>query len=100
MANKVRSGGHISGAWSKYGGAIRGVEKESIQDEWFCQACAEKQPKDLPPFMFEFFPREYIRICGKCHNKVKILNLINFNELKRVVEHKTIIITKTFTRFN
>lgn len=54
--------------WSKFGGPNRGLVQEDLTDEWNCQACGETQTKELPPFMYEFSPREYIRICSKCHN--------------------------------
>lgn len=57
--------------WSKWGGARHGLVKEEL-DEWYCQACKEKQTRSLPNYMFDYFgdKRDYIRICSKCKNKV------------------------------
>lgn len=69
------------GKWTKYGGAVYGVVREKIVDEWFCQLCGESSPKELQPFLLEIFTDEYIRICNKCAAK-KI----------KFVKRKTIII--------
>jgi hypothetical protein len=58
--------------WSKYGGVSMGLVQENLTPEWYCQACNDKQTDDLPPYMFEFTPREFIRICSVCHfNRIK-----------------------------
>ena len=52
--------------WSKYGGVNLGLVQENLTPEWSCQACGGVQTDDLPPYMFEFLPREFIRICSPC----------------------------------
>lgn len=54
------------GKWTKYGGAISGVVKEAIKQDWYCQTCGQKQPIELKPFLYEIFSGEYIRLCNKC----------------------------------
>lgn len=54
--------------WSKWGGANFGLVQKNLTEEWSCQACGEKQTNELPPYMFEFVEREYVRICSKCHH--------------------------------
>ena len=54
--------------WSKWGGSHSGLVQEELTEEWHCQACGEKETNELPPFMYEYAPREYIRICSKCQN--------------------------------
>jgi hypothetical protein len=46
--------GKKSGKWTKYGGAVHGMVKESIQDKWYCQSCGEEQPEELKPFYKKF----------------------------------------------
>lgn len=57
--------------WSKYGGANHGlVKKNKLNEEnqpgWTCQACGEEQHVDLPSYLIEFAPREFVRICSCC----------------------------------
>lgn len=54
--------------WTKWGGANQGLVQKNLTQEWNCQSCGEKQTDELPPYMFEFAEREYIRICSKCHH--------------------------------
>ena len=58
----------FSYGWTKWGGANRGLVQEDLTEEWHCQACGETETAELPPYMYEFAPREFIRICSKCHN--------------------------------
>lgn len=76
-----------SGSWSKWGGSMGGLVKEELP-EWTCQACGKRQPKGLPAFMFQFVPREFIRICSRCHNVSKERNITVFYELKVIVAKK------------
>lgn len=50
-------------SWSKYG---KKAKKTKHRDSWSCQACGKKMPSQLPGYLFEAFPREYIRICSDC----------------------------------
>ena len=82
--------GKKSGKWSKFGGAVYGLVKEKIEDEWFCQVCARKVPKELPPFNYELFPGEFIRVCNVCKSVInKIPKGNNFIRYR-----KTMIITR------
>jgi hypothetical protein len=58
--------GKKTGKWTKYGGAVHGMVKESIQDKWYCQSCGEEMPEELKPFLFELYPGDFIRICNLC----------------------------------
>lgn len=76
-----------TGRWSKYGGAIRGLEKEHL-DRWACQACGEEQTDKLPAYMFEIWPGEFIRICAKCQNTARVEHIEEFQVLKVTVKRK------------
>lgn len=53
----------IKFSWSKYGKKPKNREKKS---SWNCQTCGKKMPAELPGYMFEAFPGEYIRLCSDC----------------------------------
>lgn len=53
--------------WTKWGGSNMGLVQKNLDPEWNCQACGDLQTEELSPYMFEFIPREYIRICSICH---------------------------------
>lgn len=60
----------LTGHWSKWGGARRDVYSgeggtKLLEEEWFCQTCGEKQPKELPPYLY-LYNLEYIRVCAVC----------------------------------
>ena len=55
--------------WTKYGGARKGVVKETL-DTWYCQVCGEKQTRGLPAYMYHIGDRDYIRVCSKCWSKI------------------------------
>jgi len=55
--------------WSKYGGARKGIVKESL-DTWYCQVCGEEQTKGLPAYMYHIGDRDYIRVCSKCWSRL------------------------------
>ncbi len=59
--------------WSKYGGANYGLVTQEIHNTWYCQTCGEEQPEAIKPYMYEYFPRDYIRICSICYSKTQIL---------------------------
>lgn len=66
-----------TGGWTKYGGERYGLKKEAIEDTWFCQACGMELPKELPPFLFEIYPQEYIRVCNICENLINRVGVRN-----------------------
>lgn len=72
---------------SKYGGVNYGLVQENLTPEWSCQACGEKQIAELPPFMFEFLPREFARICSICHHTRLKENITSFEDLLGLVRH-------------
>lgn len=59
--------------WSKYGGGNHGLVTQDIHESWFCQTCGEEQPEAIKPYMYEYFPRDYIRICPICYAKTIVL---------------------------
>lgn len=71
--------------WSKYGGVNYGLVQKNLEPIWSCQACGERQTEDLPPYMFEFAPREFVRICSKCHFKRLKENIDAFEDLITLV---------------
>ena len=54
---------------TKYGGVNIGLVQENKTTEWACQACGDLQASELPAYMFEFLPNEFIRICSICQAK-------------------------------
>ena len=52
--------------WSKWGGVNFGLVQENKTEEWSCQGCGNPQASELPSYMFEFSPDEFIRICSIC----------------------------------
>lgn len=84
--------GKRSGKWTKYGGAVYGLRKEKIIGNWTCQLCAETNPVELKPFLFEIFPGDYIRICNMCQFLVvkhKASNkTITFRRVIKIVRNK------------
>ena len=83
--------GKVSGKWTKYGGAIYGLRKEFIQGSWFCQTCGDETPAELPPYNFEYYPGEFIRICNICKAKVDIIK----DSEKTIVVRRIIKISRT-----
>jgi len=67
--------------WSKWGGAREGLVKETLQ-EWYCQACGEKQTIDLPAFMYEIVDNEFVRLCSRCYAVSKAVR--TFEEIKQM----------------
>lgn len=53
-------------SWSKWGGVNYGLVQKTKTADWTCQACGQKQTDQLPSYMFEFLPDEFIRICSHC----------------------------------
>jgi hypothetical protein len=68
--------------WSKWGGAREGLVKEEL-DEWYCQACGEKQVKILPSYMFpvDDLGRDFARVCTKCKAKSLAKKISVWNDL-------------------
>ena len=76
--------------WSKYGGGNFGLYGGNLQEEWFCQACGEKQPNALPPYKAEIILRNYVRICSKCFN-IKRVRKVGYYVLIRIVRKSSLI---------
>lgn len=70
--------------WSKWGGGFKGLVKEEL-DTWTCQCCAEDQTIDLPSYMVEIWPREFVRVCAKCKNKMIKEKIKKFDDLVALV---------------
>jgi len=85
--------GKKTGKWTKYGGAIYGLVKEEIQDTWFCQICSDEVPKELPPFNYELYPDEFIRICNVCKQKTDLVKQMERSNV--IVCHRVIKIRRT-----
>jgi hypothetical protein len=62
--------------WSKYGEVNYGLVQEDKTREWNCQACGDKQTKDMPSYMMELIEREFVRICSSCQH-VKLSNSLS-----------------------
>ena len=70
--------------WSKWGGARKGIVKETL-DTWYCQVCGEEQTKELPAYMHSIGDRDFIRVCSKCWSKLR--NGFTFSQVKISVRH-------------
>ena len=78
-----QSGDHLpQQGWTKWGGARSGMLKEEL-DEWYCQACGEKQVNVLPCYMFPLdgLNRDFVRVCTLCKAKSVIKKFSVLNEL-------------------
>lgn len=74
--------------WSKYGGPRHGLVKKNIKGTWACQACAQQQTEEMPRYMYEFAPQEYVRVCGMCHFIGFHLGIQRVQELIPIVRPK------------
>jgi hypothetical protein len=72
--------------WTKWGGAREGMVKEDLE-EWYCQACGEKQIRVLPSYMFptDDEGREFVRVCTLCKAKSIIGRLTKWQELMHLL---------------
>lgn len=77
---------HKMYGWTKWGGAREGMFKEDLE-EWYCQACGEKQIRILPCYMFptDDTEREFVRVCTLCKAKSVIEHLSKWQELMRLL---------------
>ena len=74
--------------WTKHGGARHGLVKTN-PNIWYCQCCGQEQTKTLASYMYEVYPREYLRLCSRCWFEIK--NGSKLEEVKnRRCEPKTI----------
>lgn len=73
--------------WTKWAGANNGLY--SITDEWFCQACTEKQTSELPSYLIKIKDKEYARICSVCVNIAIHKKINNIYDLREVVSPQT-----------
>jgi hypothetical protein len=79
------------GVWSKYGGGQHALDTQDLSEEWVCQACSVPQIDLLSPYLFEFVPREYVRICAKCQAMRTRLNITSFEELISLCRNKPLL---------
>ena len=68
----------LTGHWTKYGGRV--YDPIGRQDEdfsnWYCQSCHREMTEEMPPYMYEFPEKEYIRVCAICvSNDCKTLKI-------------------------
>ena len=70
--------------WSKWGGANQGLFTLLPADEWWCQCCGDKQTKNMPSYMvpFDFFNRDFAKVCATCRHRFLLEKLKTFFELK------------------
>ena len=71
--------------WSKYGGGNQIMPREDIDSTWDCQTCGSETIGEV--YDFEFYPREFIKICIFCHKlsiSYSISTLGEFIELVRM----------------
>lgn len=80
----------VTGGWSRWGGGRRGLIKAETDGEWFCQSCGLAHPNSDSPYMFEFSPGEFLRICNKCLWLAKMNHATDFLILKELVKRNDI----------
>lgn len=73
-----------SGSWTKWGGGRIGLIHSQAQDTWFCQACAEEQPQELPGFLLEAPSGDFVKICAKCFSKARKIHY-SYIEIIKIV---------------
>lgn len=56
----------LTGKWTKWGRVTQDFQQE-IEDEWTCQSCASRMPRELSPYKYPF-AGETIRVCASCLN--------------------------------
>lgn len=74
-------------SWSKYGGSNLGLVQENKTPEWKCQTCGDTQTNQMPSYMFEFEPKEFIRICTMCQHiklQTKVSSLTSLLDIVRL----------------
>lgn len=80
--------GNTKKSWSKWGGI--GSKLLKLDEEWSCQACADKIPLAIDPFLIPFdtggIANEYLRICPSCYYKTRVFK-ITYYELVKVVRN-------------
>jgi phage FluMu protein Com len=54
-------------SWTKYSATQPKLETPK-KEAWFCQICGKEIPSELPGYLFEAFPGEFIRLCSDCQN--------------------------------
>lgn len=80
------------GKWSKYGGAVYGMVKEKIKGEWICQSCAQPQPEELKPFLYEIYEGDFIRICNLCMSIARSVSaeqsIVYYRKVVKIVKRR------------
>lgn len=84
--------GKKMGKWTKYGGAIYGL-KVQVNEIWFCQLCGDEVPRELPPFNYELYPGEFIRVCNICQAKIDKVH--EMEKSKHMIVRRVISIRRT-----
>ncbi len=70
--------------WTKWCG--QNNDLHPITQEWFCQACNEKQSIELPSYLIRIENQEYARICSVCLHVALQDHLTNIFDLMGVVK--------------
>lgn len=72
--------------WTKYDGGFSGLEKE--KGLWFCQACGQQQPEEVPRYLMPAISgieaREWVSICSVCKHKLG-KRRISYQKLIRII---------------
>lgn len=71
----------VQKGWTRYGGARNGYSVRNINESWYCQGCGYEQPASLSPYIFPFDEGDVLRVCLRCHHKVLVDNINNFERL-------------------
>ena len=73
-----------TGNWSKWGGGRMGFVSLFSHEEWFCQACGERQTTHLPSYMIptDLLNRDFAKVCTHCKHRALINHLKTLFDLK------------------
>lgn len=85
MDNRITLNFRKSHSRTKWGGLRDGIGKTRVEGEWYCQICGGKCIEGSPIYLFEIFPKEYIRICSQCYHFYK-MGFDTVKEIKKLMK--------------
>ena len=86
--------GKKSGKWTKWGGYIHGLVKETTNTPWYCQACGGENPPEFKPFLYEIYNGDFVRMCNSCYATAIRDSLGVCEEDKVIILRRTIKLTR------
>lgn len=71
--------------WTSYSKTSPKLETKK-KKTWHCQICGKEIPSELPGYLFEAFPEEYIRLCSDCQNFVNSSKCFDLKKLIKEIK--------------